>query len=362
VEYGERSLSLARELGPKEQLAFTLKDLAVVYVICGRFPDAHAILPEAISLWRELDNKPMLAEVLGGQAAQYLASGELDAAVRTGEESYALNQSIRNRFGLSITGSFSCFAYKELGQMEMAIRRGREAISIAEEVGLRSGLSWVCLVELASMYGSLGDFVRAVECAERAIATADPEIPGRVGYAKAVLAVLCLQRGQRAEAEALLESFTVESFESFLETTAVVTGQPIFSHAELALAQNDPGRALALMDDVIESAGQMGILILLLPALHVKAKALRALDRVAEAHTMLLDARDRAATMQARYRLLPILMTLRELELALGHPAEAEAVRLEAREVATYIAEHSPDELRTSFQNLPSVRVVIDPS
>jgi len=177
-----------------------------------------------------------------------------------------------------------------------------------------------------------------------------------------VLRAVLLQHvggGQRAEAEALLESFTVESFESFLETTAVVTGQPIFSHAELALAQNDPGRALALMDDAIESVGRTGLFILLSQALHIKAQALWALGRMDEGLAVLIDARDRARAMQARYRLLPILMTLRDLEIALGHPAEAEAVRLEGSEVATYIAEHAPAELRTSFLNLPAVRAIM---
>jgi len=361
VEYGERSLTLARELGPKQQLAFTLKDLAAAYVVCGRFPEAHAILPEAISLWRELDNKPMLAEVLGGQAAQHFGSGELDQAIRAGEESYALNQSIRNRFGLSITGSFLCLAHEELGQMDMAIQRAQEAIGIAGEIGLHSGLAWVGLVELASMYGFLGDFGTAVEYAERAIATADPERPARVEYPKAVLAGLYLKRGKRAEAEALLGSSAAESFESFLEATAAVSAQPVFARAELALAQSDPERVLTLMDDVIESAGRMGLFILLPPALHVKAQGLWALGRVDEARAMLMDARVRAEAMQARYRLLPILVTLHELEIALGHPAEAEAVRLEAREVATYIAEHAPVGLRTSFLNLSAVRAVTGP-
>ncbi len=359
MEYGERSLALARELGPKQQLAFTLKDLAVAYVVVGRFPEARAILPEAISLWRELDNKPMLAEILGGQAAQHFSSGELNQAIRAGGESYALNQSIRNRFGLAITTSFICLAYEELGQMDMAIQRAQEAIGIGAELGLRSGLTWATLVELASMYGFLGDFARAVELAKRAIATADPDLPARVGYARATLASLYLQQGQRAEAEALLASSAVESFESVMEATGAVTGQVLFSHAELALAQNSPGRALTLMDDLIESAGRMGMLILLPPALHVKAKALLALDRVAEAHVMLLDARGRAESIQTRYRLLPILMTLRDLEIAFGHPVEAEAVRIEASEVVTYIAEHAPADLRATFLSQPAVRAVI---
>ncbi len=359
VEYGERSLALAREFGPKQQLAFTLKDLAVAYVMVSRFAEARAILPEAISLWRELDNKPMLAEALGGQAAQSFGSGDFDEAVHAGEESYALNQSIRNRFGLVITASFGCLAYEELGQMDMAIRRAQEAVAIGEELGLRAGPHWAVLVELAAMVGFLGDFARAIEYAERAIATSAPEIPARVMYPKAVLASLYLQRGQRAEAEALLASAEAMPVEGFLEATGAVSAQPVFAHAELALAQNDPERALTLMDDVIESVGRIGTLVLLPPAHHLRAKALWALGRPDEARAVLQDARVRAEAMQARYRLLPILMTLRELELELGRPAEAEAVRIEAREVAAYIAEHSPDDLRPLFLSLPAVRAVM---
>ncbi len=174
-----------------------------------------------------------------------------------------------------------------------------------------------------------------------------------------MLAGLYLRQGQRAAAEALLALSVSRSFDSYLEASRLSCPLTVLAaHAELALAQNDPGRALTLMDDVIESAGRIGLLILLPPALHIKARGLWALGRVDEARAMLMDARARAEAMQARYRLLPILMTLRELELALGHPAEAEAVRIEAREVATYIAEHSPVDLRTSFLNLPSVRDV----
>ena len=144
-----------------------------------------------------------------------------------------------------------------------------------------------------------------------------------------------------------------------MEATGAVTGQVLFSHAELALAQNNPGRALTLMDDLIESAGRMGMLILLPPALHVKARALWALGRADEARAVLMDGRSRAEAMQARYRLLPILMTLRELEIALGHPVEAEAVRTEASEVVTYIVEHAPADLRASFLSLPGVRAMM---
>jgi predicted ATPase len=360
IEYGERSLALARELGLKEQLAFTLLDLTTAYLMHGRILDARRFLPESLGLWRELDNQTALAEVIAQQGVISLGLAELGEAIRAGEESNSLNRSIRSRYGLSIGAAMVSLPYEELGQMQMAIQRAQEAVSVGEEVGLRQPPNWGALVELASMFAFLGDSARAVEYAERAIATADPDVPVMVEYPRAVLARLRLHQDQRAEADALLAASAAGSFDSYMESTAwhVLPPEVLAAHAELALAKDDPGRALALMDDVIESAGRDGMFIAVPRALHLKARALWALGRLDEAHATLVDARARAEAIQSRYRLLPILITLRELELALGHPAEADAARVQAREVATYIAEHSPDELRASFLNLPAVHAV----
>ena len=127
AEYGERSLALARELGLQEQLALTLKDLAVAYAVMGRFRESGTLGREAVDLWRQLDNKPMLAEALGGRGRSACSTGEFDEAIAAGEESAALNRSIHNRFGLSINGGFSAMAHEELGNMAAAIQGTNEA-------------------------------------------------------------------------------------------------------------------------------------------------------------------------------------------------------------------------------------------
>jgi tetratricopeptide (TPR) repeat protein len=361
VEYGERSLALARDLGLKQQIALTLKDISTAYVASGRIFDANTTAPEALSLWREMDDKPMLAEVLMGVGASYHVSGKLDQAISASEESYSLSRSIRNRFGLAITACFISLAYCESGQSAMAIQRGEEGIALGDELGIHGGLFWVTLVELAGLFGLLGNFARAVDWIERATASPDPSGATNLEYPQAALASLYMRQGQRAAAEALLARSAPGSYDSYLEATSsvFVPLTVLSAHAELALAQGGPGRALALMDDVSESASRMGTLIQLPPALHVKARASWMLGRRDEAYAMLLDARARAETMQARYRLLPILMTLNEWEIALGHPSEAEAARRAAGDVVTYIADHAPVELRASFLNQPAVRAVI---
>ena len=60
VEAGEASLAIARELGEREQVAFTLNDVCRAYMAKGDFETAAQRLAEARQLWEELDNRPML--------------------------------------------------------------------------------------------------------------------------------------------------------------------------------------------------------------------------------------------------------------------------------------------------------------
>jgi ATP/maltotriose-dependent transcriptional regulator MalT len=243
--------------------------------------------------------------------------------------------------------------------MDAAIQMIHEVTAIAEEIGLRSGLSWLAVVDLAAIYAFLGDFDRAVECVERAIATADPELPARLCIAKAVLAEICLQRGEPVEAEALLAPYPEQTLRDTIEATAAISARPVYARAEVALAQGDLARVLAVTDDLLASAQNMGMAILLPTTLHLRAKALWKLGRGEEAYATLLEGRARAEATHARARLLPILMTLAELELALDHPIEAEAARIAGCDVVAYIAEHSPEDLRASFLSLPAVRAIV---
>ena len=61
-------LSLARALDWREQMAYTLNDLAYAYMNTGKAEQASASATEARALWRELDNKPMLTDNLNSNA------------------------------------------------------------------------------------------------------------------------------------------------------------------------------------------------------------------------------------------------------------------------------------------------------
>ncbi|HEX7588335.1 MAG TPA: hypothetical protein VF478_08480 [Anaerolineae bacterium] len=357
VEYGEKSLALARELGLKEQIALSLKDLSVAYAITGRMNLARENTPEIIALWRELNNTPMLAEALGGATQPLYAQGRLAEAVRSGEESIALNQAIGNRYGLSITGCFLWYAYREQGHLKQAIEMAEESIAIAEAMKIR-GPQWGALVELAATFDWLGDYARATECAQRALAGIGSTMITPPMFPSAVMASIALHQGDRGAAEEWLAPYPIVSFDDFMQANPFAGTQFAFVLAiiELALARDDPGRALALVENALGSIRVDAIEVLLPSILHFQARAYSMLNRADEAYALLIDARDRAEALQSRYRLLPILFALLKMESERGDAAQVEHVRKQARELIEYISDHTPEDLRRSFLSLPDVQ------
>ena len=69
-----------------------------------------------------------------------------------------------------------------------------------------------------------------------------------------------------------------------------------------------------------------------------------------------MEARAEAEAIGSRRMLWQILFALSRLET---DPTEAERLRQQAREIAKYIADHTPPDLRASFLALPAVQAVL---
>ncbi|MDE3089901.1 MAG: hypothetical protein KGJ80_11025 [Chloroflexota bacterium] len=361
IEYGEKSLGIARELGLKEQEALALKDLQPAYFTRGRVESMRINAPETLRLWRELDNKPMLSEVLAGASGMHLIMGQMEQAVRTGEESYAISESIGNRWGLCVAAAFLNLSYRELGQVARSIELAEESVQTGEELGI-AGLPWTVQVELGLAFGFLGDLSRAFENVQRAITS-----PLNMGdqnsvYPHAVLAKLNLLQGNRTAAIEWLAPYPIKPFDEyqFYGSNRLTPMTILSAFAEVALAQGDTARALTIADGVLQKLQKMEIVILIPSALHLKSQVLLAQGNPDGARALLLDARARAETMQSRYRLLPILFALDKVEAQMGNAEAAQAARTQAREVIEYIAAHVPADLRESFLALPEVRRMMD--
>ncbi len=84
--------------------------------------------------------------------------------------------------------------------------------------------------------------------------------------------------------------------------------------------------------------------------LHDKAKALLGLERVEQAHQILMEARSLASGMGSDQHLWQILSLLAEVEDKLGHKQGAKSMQEEARQIIKRIADRLESAgLRASF-------------
>jgi tetratricopeptide (TPR) repeat protein len=357
VKYGEQSLGLARELGLHEQLAFTLNDLYLSYIMLGRMENARATLQASRAHWTELNNLPMLADNMGASALFYFFAGEYDQVFQYAAEALRISQAIGNLWNQSYGRFFLGLALMERGElgeaqavMETCIQLGEQAGFVMPAVSVRANLGW--------MVARLGDRARGIQLVRQALAEAQARLPNWHSWPAGVLARLLVLEGDLAEAEKTIQAgYTGVNPENYMTFAAIVLPM---AESELARARGDYEQAVKVMDDLIAGLHQKNNRPYLAEALYLKSAALLALDRVDEAYQVLADARAAAEALGERWNRWRILMALSKLEVQRENPTAAQALQRAAREIVEYLAEHiGAPELRAAFLNQPEVRAVI---
>jgi tetratricopeptide (TPR) repeat protein len=356
VDYGERSIAIARRYNLREQLAYSLNDIYRAYMPIGELDRALAGLAEARDLWRELGNQAMLADNLASVAPPLFWSGQYEQVLRYSDEALAISDSIGNLWGRGYSRVMRGFVYLEYGQFSQAIEAMQECVRLSEQGGFSYPLVMI-RAELGLLYGQLGALDRGFELVRLAIQTADEQ--GRLdrAWAVAILARLHLLRGDLTAAAA-----AVAASSPGLQLANPAPFSALLAESELALAQGDTERAITATDRVLADFKKLGIRPFISDALHLKGKALLAQSRLDDAEAVLQAARAEAEALGSRRSLWPVLLALSDLQAQRGNVARADDLRRRAREVVTYIADqiHEPD-LRASFLSLPRARAAMPP-
>lgn len=362
IVYGEQALALVRELDQPEQLAFTLNDIFYAYAGAGQWTRAREALYEARELWREVDNLPMLSETLMRIHWTYLVTGDYDQAIAYSDASFRHGQESNNLDAQALSRFLVGFAYLERGQPDQALAIMSESIAVAEAVDCLSPQSST-RADLAWVYGQLGAVDQGLDLARLAAATADEKVPDFHFWPRAVLVSLYLQKGDLAAATqtmaALVDYRVLRDRFGYMPFMWI---RVALAEGELALSQQDFGRAAAVMAALDADLLQAGIRYLRPDVLHLKGRALLEQSQVSQeiARETLLQARAEAEALGSRRALWPILITLSDVERRQGHQDEAEDLRKRARTQVEYIADHiEGSELRTAFQDLSAVKAVL---
>jgi len=349
VAFGERSLALAREIGDREQIAFSLTDLWRPYASTGDLEAARRTLQDARPMWRELENIPMLGENLTDSASISRLSGDDAGSLALLTEARGMAEASGNRWGLAHAEMNEVEVYLARGDVGRALDIMRELIPVAEEVGFIAPQA-VTRALLSSTYAYLGDLERARETAALALEVADRSLPPARPSGLAAMAQIHLQAGELDEAEAALAETHVDRLPMPVRTEASIV-IPILE-GRVALARGDHPSAARFADAVLDRVRRDGIRPFVAEAMLLRGQALTAAGRTSEAAAALRAARSSAGELGHRRILWEILDALAPL----AAPDETAGLLAEARDIVRSIADGVGEDLRRSFLARPDVR------
>jgi tetratricopeptide (TPR) repeat protein len=352
LEHGELALRLARESDNREQLAYVLNDLCRLYTCRGEFAKAYGVIEEARELWRALDNRVMLADSLGSEAEARFNAGEFDRSLERSQQALQITEDIHNLWGQSYDHMLMSFVLLERGVLGHGIQLAEQSIQLADQagliasgIGLRSELAWI--------YSYCGALERGLEVVDEAFQVAEMKQPAWKAFPQAAkIRMYLLQEdvasARQAAGDSLLKPISIP----YARYTIFLS----LANIELAVAEGDFQLAFTLAEDLLKEVYPL-TRIDIPDVLRWKAKALRGLDKHAEALQVLQEARTLAEEFGCNLHLWLILAELADLSQKVGDYEEATNNLQEARHIVMQIAESLRDvELHDLFLNQAQIQ------
>jgi len=349
IEYGEKSLSLARELNLREQIAYTLSDLGWAYNVAYQFEEAETRLIEGADLWRELGNMPMLNNNLNAWLLNLVWSGKYEKALGVAQESLEISLATKNIWNQGWPRNLRGQVWFEYGEIDKALDEMEESIRLAKEANTPVYVAWFG-ANLCWAYISMGVVQKGLELyrATRIPNQDIPLTPGRT--ATLVNYALCeIAAGDLEMAASTLDACRL--------TNSVWDFTMKLAQCRLALAHKDDVQAIAIIDPVIKDSQQFKVGQYLPEALFLKGQAHLMKSEQDLAKVAFEQARLSAQTIGSRRLLWQILAALAEIE---SNEEKSSALKARARETVQFVANHiRSDELRYLFLQSEGVKVLM---
>jgi tetratricopeptide (TPR) repeat protein len=143
-----RSLSIARELNDKKDIAESLRSLAVIMMTLGKYETATRYQKEGLSLYEALGDQKGIMKALRGLGLISQLSGDFEQALTYHEQSLTLAREMSDLRGIA-------FALNNLGNIGLATQNYEDAeryqnqsLQIFKQIGDRHGVA-IALGDLA---------------------------------------------------------------------------------------------------------------------------------------------------------------------------------------------------------------------
>ncbi len=350
---GEKSLTLARALTLREQIGYTLNDLAnYVYVMTSGLEKAYSALEEAKQIWEELNNLPMLTDVLTNLGMIDMMAGNLARGEEETNRAYQISESTANVWGKSYSLGVAGHIYALQGKIEKALKTLQESILLGEQVGF-TAVRIICRSILAVIYLHLGAYQRGHDLAQEALRFAEGDFLFWVGQCQAILALSYQLQGDPRAAKELLERS--KNFYKDKSTYYYLIYIPLAAR-EILWSAGEYQELLKEADEQLAFVTAQHEYTMAPDGLYSRGVALRGLGQLEQAREALHSAFEEAEHIGLVFRVWEIQATLGDLEEQMGNPGEAAHWRKRARgAVEKLIATIGDPELVASFSTLPRV-------
>ncbi len=337
--------------------AVALTELSSTLIEVQRSAEAMPRLEEAMTIFRDLGDVRGEAEVSGIEARALRQQGEsMRAAVRY-QEAIELCRRIGYRHGEGVNLVNLGNLHNLMGQVGEAIAAYDQAALVFAELGNTRGEAMVLANAASARHNLLGDDERAHADAVRARRRfADIGDPAGEAQCFEILAGIAARRGGTDEARLLL----MDSLDSLAGSgDRFLEGQHLRSLATLLLESGESRAALETLDRADRLSKEAGLDHLAVELMSIRAAALSAEGRRAEAVAMARDAVHRLIPGVER----PYLIHFRHAVAALAadEGVEAREATLEAaRALEKALAGLSDEDRELAVRRVPEYRAIVE--
>ena len=161
LQYHKDNLSLYRQLGNRAGEANTLGHIGIVYQKLSNYPEALRFYNEGLALHRELGDRIGEANTLGNIGIVYQRLSNYPGALRFLNESLAIKRELGDRASEAITLSNIGIVYQRLSNYPEALRFLNESLAISHELGNRANKAGT-LVAIGIVYRNLSNYPEAL--------------------------------------------------------------------------------------------------------------------------------------------------------------------------------------------------------
>jgi len=357
LRYHQEALTLFEQAQDSHGIAETYDLLGMTATLGGDLLQGSAYYRQAIVLFEELNDRQGLASSLptlmllgegGGYETETLVSATTSFAesLHFGELALQTAREIGQRSAEAYALSALAQYLGPRGEYARALEVAQASLALSEQIEHRQWLTdahW----QLGVLYLDLLALPEAQQHLEEALALAQET--GSWNWIRIVTgfsARLSLLEGMRTQAEAMLNAALA------LDAPFQTIGQRLVwdARATLALACNNPGLALDIVDRLIASAANLSGEQIIPHLWKARGEALAALGRRTEAEAVLLAAQASAQAQGLRPLLWRITVVLGNLYQAQARREVAEEAFATARTIIEELAAALSDEaLRTTF-------------